>query len=604
MTNNKSKGMIALLLILLSAFHSRPLMAAGEEAIHSIAIDIELERDGTAHITETWNVTVNSGTEMYLVQGSLGAIEIQDFTVTDETGLVYENIGNWDVDRSLEEKAGKCGIHKTGYDLELCWGKGSYGTHTYTVSYTMTHFVKKYTDGYYGFNQRIINDQLSGVPQDISAAISVDGVTLTTSNTKIWAFGYPGEIWVQNGQIEAYSTSSLQSSSYMTILARLDPEVMGGGYEENKTFEEVREKAFVGSSYQDGQDSGGNAQAATSRADGDNDFLANLPLLSALFIAVVMLLLVRIHRRHGKAIGNLDVLNGKRFVLPTADGSKPIPPLGYWREPPAEGDLCVIWYLTKQLWWNTKDGQLLGACLLHWAIQGCIKIEKRTVPTKMGLSSREETVINLFRPPEDRLQQELFELMDTASLDGILEEKELGNWAKINYRSMVKWLESFENKGEMALFRMQGREEIEKTVTIFKIKTRKDVFTESGLKLAAQTVGFKQYLNDFTLLSERPANDVQLWRELLVFAALYGIADQVAQEMKKIYPDTFAQLLPDNSYGDQYTLATLSHVSSISKAAENGIRAGQQADYDGGGGSSSFGGGGGSSGGGSGGGSR
>ena len=56
-------------------------------------------------------MTVGSeGTECYIVIGNLNGSEVNGLSVTDETGLDYNNIGSWQVDCSRDWKAGKCGI--------------------------------------------------------------------------------------------------------------------------------------------------------------------------------------------------------------------------------------------------------------------------------------------------------------------------------------------------------------------------------------------------------------------------------------------------------------------------------------------------------------
>ena len=54
---------------------------------------------------------------------------------------------------------------------------------------------------------------------------------------------------------------------------------------------------------------------------------------------------------------------------------------------------------------------------------------------------------------------------------------------------------------------------------------------------AKQVVGFMRYLQDFSLVGERNMEEVALWKEYLVFASFYGIADQVRKDMKKVAPD-------------------------------------------------------------------
>ena len=61
-----------------------------------------------------------------------------------------------------------------------------------------------------------------------------------------------------------------------------------------------------------------------------------------------------------------------------------------------------------------------------------------------------------------------------------------------------------------------------------------------------QVVGFLHYLQDFSLVAERNIEETSLWKEYLVYASIYGIAEQVRRDMKKIAPDAarLNELLP------------------------------------------------------------
>ena len=112
-------------------------------------------------------------------------------------------------------------------------------------------------------------------------------------------------------------------------------------------------------------------------------------------------------------------------------------------------------------------------------------------------------------------------------------------------------------------------------------------------------VGFRKFLKDFTILSERVSADVNVWNDYLVYAAMFGIADKVAKELGDINPQLFEQTV----YGD-YTTAY--YVVRMSQRLSSSLIAASVAykSAAGGGGSSSFGGGRGFSGGGFGGGVR
>lgn len=84
--------------------------------VHNVDITVRLDCSGTAHITEIWDMDVQTGTEWYLVQGNLGAIEIRDLAVSDETGKTYLREDVWDTHRTIEAKAGRCGLVYKGDD--------------------------------------------------------------------------------------------------------------------------------------------------------------------------------------------------------------------------------------------------------------------------------------------------------------------------------------------------------------------------------------------------------------------------------------------------------------------------------------------------------
>ena len=113
--------------------------------------------------------------------------------------------------------------------------------------------------------------------------------------------------------------------------------------------------------------------------------------------------------------------------------------------------------------------------------------------------------------------------------------------------------------------------------------------------------GLKKYLQDFTLANERHVSEVSLWNDYLVYATLFGIADQVMADMKQINPEylqmnQISRNLTDRRVVPMLLATTSSTATSIKQSVES--------RNSGGGGRSSFGGGGGFHGGGSGGGVR
>ena len=77
-------------LLLLAAlwFAALPCRAECPET-RSVSISVSLSPDGSALVREVWDITIEHGTEWYLVRDNLGAMEISGLNVSDESGRQY-----------------------------------------------------------------------------------------------------------------------------------------------------------------------------------------------------------------------------------------------------------------------------------------------------------------------------------------------------------------------------------------------------------------------------------------------------------------------------------------------------------------------------------
>lgn len=183
-----------LLLCLLLVFPGQA--EAKSSVIHKIDIEIELLEDGEAIVHEVWDAEVYEGTEVYLVKNYLSENKMRysDLKVQDESGKEFELLDVWHTSASREEKAYKAGYHYTSDGVELCFGIGEYGAHTYNISYRVKNFLVGYKDGTPGFHVRVVNDQMSAPIESVLVKIRKEGVDFSKENAKIWSFGYLGEI--------------------------------------------------------------------------------------------------------------------------------------------------------------------------------------------------------------------------------------------------------------------------------------------------------------------------------------------------------------------------------------------------------------------------
>ena len=233
------------LLLTLLAFLSASSWAS---SISGIDVQVRLNDDGSASITQIWQVDVyGKGSEFYIPQGNLGDMEILDFSVTDETGRKFVSEGtNWDSKRSAAEKTGRYGMVKTNQGFELCWGRGEEGKHTYHVNWTFTHAIKAYDD-YDGFNLRLVNDKLSPLPEKLKITLEKPGHPFVPGTVHMWAFGFRGTIFPIDGKIVVTPEMGVfQKENHVTVMLRFDKGLFNPLSKVAGSFQALADKAMEG----------------------------------------------------------------------------------------------------------------------------------------------------------------------------------------------------------------------------------------------------------------------------------------------------------------------------------------------------------------------
>lgn len=543
---------IKLLFVLSLLFFCLTLTAVANN-VSNIDINVSLSENGDARITQVWQGSFYDSTENYIVIGNLNGIEIESFTVSDES-TVYDELSSWNIDASRSEKKNKCGIVKrSDGGFELCWGIGDYGERTYTVSYTLTDFVASYED-LDGSNFMFVNPGMSTFPTNVTFSLSLaDGTSITDDVADIWAFGFNGEIWFEKGEIRARTYSPLSDDNYFVVMFSLEKGIVTPSRSIDYKFEETKEKAFEGSDYSDGDEGMWIV------------YLAIGVFAIAFFAGIAYTVAIKNER--------------KKFTA-----SAP-----YFRDAPNGGKLQVSYYLAQKFGAGGSESSIIGASIMQMMRNGNITCDTEKNVGFFG-KEKETHEINLNSRPEDACTGLLYDIMVSASgEDGILQEKELEKYCEKHYKALRSYIDAVKDGGETSFCVLPG----------FKagISNRIKDLSDQGRSQLAEVVGLKKYLEEFSLIDERGVQEIDIWQEYLVYATLFGIADKVLEQLKKVYPDYVPQI-------EEYTRHV--NMSGIYCASmyRSMITAEQRVRSSGSGGRASFGGGGGFSGGGYGGGSR
>lgn len=519
-------------------------------SIRDIDIRVVLDASGAARVTEVWDVNVTDGTEWYLVRDNLGDIRISDLSVSDETGAAYLNEGDWDVDRGIAQKAGRCGIVSKRNGCEICWGVGSYGRHTFTVSYLMSNVVKS-LDDYDMLHVQFVSPGLSSAPKHVRLTISAEGQSFSDVNTRIWGFGYDGTMtFAGDGTVVAESDDRFGYGSSMIALMRFDKGMFAPASVQERPFQDVLDRAMDGADFSD-----------------EDSFMEKMFAILAMTIWILPVVLAivssRVKRRRILGCRMKDVT--------------------WSRDIPYDGNLVVSDYILNKLGMKRKPNAIASAMILDMINRNCL-IAGRDAKGRVELSFNDDVAQNELTGCE----KELYDMMRKASgSDLILQDKEFSRWSSTHDAALTSWTYHLSKEASNDL-------------------TARGYMYRNGDTPPAQSkarglIGFQKYLSDFTLVKERHTQEVTLWKEYLVFAALFGIADKVASELKDIDPMLYQEVVTAG-YDPDLIYMTRRLANSITNATTHTSSGGSSSGGFGGG--ASFGGGGGFSGGGFGGGSR
>lgn len=563
-------------------------VAAASDEIYSVDISVELHEDGSASITQVWDLSVSSGGEWYVSIPNLDNMQISNLTVTDENGLTFENVDNWDSSLSREERAYKSGIIAVDDGYELCWGFGEYGAHTYTVQFDITNLVKGYKDAN-GITFVFLRSGLSTKVENVHISIFKEGVALTQENAGAWVFSIDADYGFEDGKIFVQSTSPMQTSQSAMVMVEFEQSMFSPLDVKNESFEDVKASELEGSDYLYDDDYM-YEDDYHGYSSGVISTILNL-LLGLFQFAVIAAIVAGVIYKSKKTSG-VKMSSGMGM-------KKEYNEAPYSREMPFHGKMFATYLRLEQMNQLQSEGDIIGAMLLKWMCNGQVTMVKQ----KAGFfGNKEEDAVYLYaaRPEMPVMERQLYDmLMSAAGSDFILQSKEFERWSTKHYSRVEQWMNAVRQDGRLALTAMGAVEQTEQPVFFGLTTVKRDVLTPVGEQLTVEMFGFKKYLLDFTIINEREAREVVLWNDYLVFAQLFGIADKVAEQFKQLYPDYFTQMAANAGLGnvnafDFYMLTRISH--SYGRAMSRGYHSGHsaaQARASGGGGHSSFGGGGG-----------
>ena len=474
--------------------------------VEKIDVEVILNEDGSAKITQVWEGDFSEGTECFYEFNAGDRLKIKDFKVSLD-GEKYTTLKEWDVYASFWDKAYKCGLNYIGRDTyEVCWGISKLGTNKYTIEYTVENVVVSYAESD-GFNFRFINSGMNTGPTDATIVIKLyDGTVINDSNCNIWGFGYSGTVDFYDGMVIGVTDNPIRSYDHMTIMMELEKGILTPSYTTDEPFDAVREEAFEGSYYDDyyGENSG-----------------SGIDIILVMIIAYASVFMIIF-------FGAGIIKRVRKLKLKKIEKN-----CAYNRDVPKE-DINVAYSLLYNLG-GCNEEDIISARILRLIGQGVIT----PIDDADGRTGYKGKVSFRINPVNDgqleHCDEKLYKILAaSAGSDGILEPVEM----KLYCRDHPAVLRAFLRRSQLS-----GEERLDELRCSKKGKyTSVKHLSTTGTNMLTDLCGLRKYLLEFSLIDERTVSDTYIWQEYLVYASLFGIADKVADQLVKVNPQLEPQV--------------------------------------------------------------
>lgn len=467
--------------------------------IKQVDINVYIDRNGNASVTEVWKAYLNTGTEGYRKFSNLGNKIISNFSVKDDTGIEYSNVSNWNSKSSFSSKAYKCGVNEDENEIELCWGISEYGHREYILKYYISNLVTQYKD-YQGIYFNFFN--IDQVVNNVKITIKSDYYFSDKTET-VWNFGNKGEFSFDNGSIIINSNGKLYEKYYFSTLIKFGDNYFKTNNISNEKFDAIVRDAF---------------KQEIDLAE----ILAYILSICCCAIFGFVLIYCIVYPFYPKLEKYFKLIKRKIYLNKIGETLPLNSKIDYYREIPCEGDILKAYFILAEYCIIPQEKlkkEIIGAMLLKWNIENNIEIIKID-ENKYNINFNKVLKLN------NDIENILFQIfVKISGKDKVLKVNEIENLSRNNYYKIRNWLNNIYKK-EREILEEKG------FVKGGKVTAK---LREEAIKLK----GFRKYLKNMSNISNREVLEVNIWGEYLVFAKLFGIANKVKKQFKRLYPNLY-----------------------------------------------------------------
>lgn len=182
------------------------------DEIYNVNIEVDIQKDGSAKINESWEAIANQGTEWCKEIADLNdESDLSSYTVMMDGNNLIEK--TWNPNETIEQKAGFYSIKYTSEGLELCFGKKDNKKHNFLLSYAISNFIFNTSDGQVLYWNLLREKNVNKVN------VTIRSYDKISNSTKIYGYGYDDSISLKKGIISMVNNEN-SGEEYVTVLAK------------------------------------------------------------------------------------------------------------------------------------------------------------------------------------------------------------------------------------------------------------------------------------------------------------------------------------------------------------------------------------------------
>ena len=531
------------------------ILNVNAESFDKNTMDIYIDNSGNAHVTEVWTGYFNKNTELYKRYNNLGESKISNLRVSFN-GITFKDQYSWDIHETFEYKKYKSAITYKDGGTELCFGISEYGHNTYIISYEISDFIRNTEDGQI-INWNLIDQIFKKYEIKVHSNFKYEDIYVKS-------FGDKGaKTYVEDGIIYVKSKHGIKRGEYEVLFAVFKPNTFNTDNHSNRS---NTSNYYLNNAIKDYKN---------QKSDNLFNFIGVL-----LFPLQIILII---------SIASYYYIKTSRMPEDMFKNNKTLPKdVEYFRDIPCNKDLFEAYSISDKFSISSSKYDIIGSLILKWILEKRINIKTE----EKGIIFKENKTIIIFTDniPSNPLEEELYNLLISASKNGELYGDRFNRWFNRgnNKNKIDTWLEKIKlnDKNSEHVEKIKQRKRI--------ISNVYNVYDDYIYNEAIKLKGLKKYFIDFTRMYEKMPIEVHLWKEYLIFAQLFGLADKVAEELKMHFPEISKEFNDTRLFDDIVTIS--SSISDFRPSYNYSSGGGSfSGSSSGGGGSSSSGGGGGGS---------